>query len=226
MEASSARSDSSRGTGPWLLAIAIAAALMTWPFVAGFRVENDDIAFVRAAYQNGTLGEAIAFAWTDSPSFRPLEVLVGHYADPVALTAWPAILVQGVGLLVFLLGLTSLCRICLPGLRWAYLSAGLFIAISAPTTCSVWQMDTCSQTWVAALGAWSIVACWRAVELARDGRIAWRETIFLVLAFLIGVNIKESFYGWSLGLGLALALAAAVMSRKGWRQGAVRSGCS
>ncbi|MEY2981871.1 MAG: hypothetical protein RL562_2098, partial [Planctomycetota bacterium] len=213
--------DTPRLLRPLPFAALLTLALMAWPLVAGFRVANDDIAFVRAAYQEGTLAEAVSYAWFESPSFRPLEVLVGHFADPVGLTAWPALPIQAAGLLCFLLGLARLCAICLPGLPRAYLPALLFAACTAPTTCSVWQMDTCSQTWIAALGAWSTIACWHAVERAREGRVAWRETAFLALAFLVGVNVKESFYGWSLGLGVMLAVAAALLARGGLRRGAV-----
>ncbi len=50
-----------------------------------------------------------------------------------------------------------------------------------------------------AMLAWGVVA--------RAGRIAWGALATLTLVFALGVNIKETFYGWSAGIGV-VALAA------------------
>lgn len=50
-----------------------------------------------------------------------------------------------------------------------------------------------------AMLAWGVVA--------RAGRIAWGTLATLTLVFALGVNIKETFYGWSAGIGV-VALAA------------------
>ncbi len=201
--------------GPVLAAVVVSLVGMLWPLLAGFRAANDDINFVRAEWARLGTGAALADHWWTSASFRPLEVLVALWSDPTTLESWATIPVQGLGLLVFLLGVDRLARLCLPRSSSASLIAIAFLAISAPTTCSIWQMDTCSQTWSAALGAWATIAAWRAVERARAGCIDWTATITLAAIFAIGVNVKETFYGWSLGLGLALMGAAAIVGREG-----------
>ena len=50
-----------------------------------------------------------------------------------------------------------------------------------------------------AMLAWGVVA--------RAGRIAWGALATLTLVFALGVNIKETFYGWSAGIGV-VAIAA------------------
>ncbi len=214
-EAASADDPRLLARGPLIVAIAVAILGMIWPLVAGFRAANDDLNFVRAEWARLGTGAAIVDHWWTSASFRPLEVLVALWSDPTTLTSWATVPVQGLGLLAFLLAVDRLARLCMPWASTVSVIAILFIALSAPTTCSIWQMDTCSQTWSAALGAWATIAGWRAIERARTGSVDWTATIALAAIFAIGVNVKETFYGWSLGLGLALMGAAAIVGRHG-----------
>jgi hypothetical protein len=68
-------------------------------------------------------------------------------------------------------------------------------------------MDAASQTWSAAFGAWGMLLAWRACAAARLGRNAWSELIWLTVVFAVGVNVKETMYGWSAAIGTAIIIA-------------------
>jgi hypothetical protein len=103
----------------------------------------------------------------------------------------------------------ALARIALPGQPWVAPLALIWIALSPATNCAVWQIDAGSQTWSAALGAWALVLTWRAWQVARAGRVPWLAIAGLTAIFVLGVNLKETVYGWSAGVGLALIGACA-----------------
>ena len=193
-----------------LLVVLIAA----WPTVAGFRAANDDIKWVRTPDHELPVAEAIRLAWNTEASFRPLEVVVGHWCDAEALRCEAAIVVQAAGLLVLMLGVHRLCKTCMPDWPAAGIVAGVFLALSPATTCSTWQMDSCSQTWTAALGAWAIVACLDALSAAQHGRMAWRTLAWLSVLFLLGCSLKETFYGWSAGIGATSIISTAALAAR------------
>ncbi|MBL9140268.1 MAG: hypothetical protein JNK53_00255 [Phycisphaerae bacterium] len=74
-------------------------------------------------------------------------------------------------------------------------------------------MDTCSQTWSAALAVWAGLLAWRGVDAARAGRVDWCNLVALFAVFAVGLNIKEIFYGWSAGIGCALLAVLVCMWR-------------
>lgn len=203
----------------WLVIMTVVLMVSAWPLIAGFRAANDDVKWLRTPDHDLPLLEAVRIAWTTEASFRPLEVLVGHWCDPVGLQCGAAILVQAAGLATFLFGLQRLCEICMPKWPTAGLIAVTFIALSPATTCSVWQMDSCSQTWTAALGAWAILYAWKTIQAAIDGRIAWMPLAILTGIFVLGCSLKETFYGWSAGIGSACVIALALIAKKDWRAG-------
>ena len=189
---------------PWAIALALLAFLCAWPLVGGLMAVNDDIKFVRVPQHADPLARQVSAAWRESPSFRPLELAVAASCDERTLRAPLAVPVQAAGLVVLALAVTALGRIALPGQPWVAPIALVWVALSPATTCAAWQIDAGSQTWSAALGAWALVLAWRAFEASRAGRMPWLAFALLALVFAAGVNIKETFYGWSAGIGLAL----------------------
>ena len=191
----------------WAAAILLLAFVMAWPAIGGMIAVNDDIKFVRVPAHGEPVAKQIADAWRTSPSFRPLELMVAARCDERSLACPIAIVVQMAGLAMLAWGVVALARIVMPGQPWVAPIALIWIAMSPGTTCAAWQIDAGSQTWSAALGTWACVLCWRSFEVARAGRIAWGALATLTLVFALGVNIKETFYGWSAGIGV-VALAA------------------
>jgi hypothetical protein len=59
-----------------------------------------------------------------------------------------------------------------------------------------------------------MLLAWRAFDAARGGRVAWSTLGWLALVFLLGVNVKETFYGWSAAIGTATIVAAALLARR------------
>jgi len=192
----------------------LVALIASWPLMAGLRAANDDVKWVRTPDHELPVMEAIRLAWATEASFRPLEVFVGHWCDPETLKCGVAIAVQAAGLLLLMLGVTRLCRICMPQFPAAGVVASGFLAISPATTCSVWQVDSCSQTWTAALGAWVIIECLQVLDAAHEGRVNWRGNAWLCVLFIVGCSLKETFYGWSAGIGTACAVAVVGMATR------------
>jgi hypothetical protein len=195
-------------------AIALAAMLLgiaMWPILGGFRAANDDVKWVRSADHALGLWGALGNAWREEASFRPLEVAVAHYCDQVTLACLPAIVVQAAGLVALVLVARRAARACMPGHRSAWAVVVTYLAVSPATTCSLWQMDSCSQTWTAVLGTWCALRTWEAIASAKAGRIDARGIALLSAAFVAGCSVKEIFYGWSAGIGGAV-LAATVIA--------------
>ena len=195
-------------------AIALAAMLLgiaIWPILGGFRAANDDVKWVRSADHALGLWGALGKAWREEASYRPLEVAVAHYCDQVTLACLPAIIVQAAGLVALVLVAHRAARTCMPGHRSSWIVVLAYLALSPATTCSLWQMDSCSQTWTAVLGTWCALRTWEAIATAKAGKVDARGIALLSAAFLAGCSIKEIFYGWSAGIGSAV-LAATVIA--------------
>lgn len=197
----------------WLALVGLMwLAVCLWPVVAGFRATNDDLKFVRVAEDHASVPEAVAHAWRTSPGFRPLEIALGRSSDPMTLESWVSVPVQAVGLAVLLWALWPLCRLAVPGWRAAWGVASVVVLMSPATTVSLWQMDTASQTWTAALGAWAVVLAWSAWRRASQPgaeRASVGTAVLLGVVFAVGCSIKETFYGWSFGLGSVIAAMVA-----------------
>ena len=183
-------------------AVVACAFILAWPLFGGMIAINDDIKFIRVPAHSQPITKQIATAWTSSPSFRPLEILVAAGCDERTLACPTVMPVQAIGMALLIAAVFAIARITLPNRPWVAPIALMWISISPSTTFSLWQMDACSQTWSAALGSWAFVLCWRSLLAAKSGRIAWRFLALLTLVMLIGVNIKETFYGWSAGIGI------------------------
>ena len=198
----------------WALAVLIMALEIGWGPLGGLCMANDDLKFVRSPSRELPLMDALADAWRTQPSFRPLEVAMAHLSDPVTLSCPWVVPVQGVGLLALALATVALARQALPGLPALWPVALVLVLLSPATTASVWQMDSCSQTWSAALGAWCAWLAWRWVDSCAKGQRPWRMLAVLSALVLAGLTIKENFYGWALGLSAAVAGAAAMVGRR------------
>lgn len=193
----------------WALALALLAFVLIWPAIGGMMAVNDDIKFVRLPAHRDPLLTQVANAWRQSPSFRPLELLVAATCDERSLRAWLALPVQAIGLGALAWGLVALARIVAPGRAWVAPIAIAWTLLSPGTTCAAWQIDSGSQTWSAALGVWACVLAWRCIAAARKGGVDGRSLLLLCAVFALGVNVKETFYGWSAGIGLACLGATA-----------------
>jgi len=88
--------------------------------------------------------------------------------------------------------------------------AMILVVLSPATTCAVWQMDACSQTWSAALGLWACAHAWNGAERVALGGSPWPSTFRLLGVFALLLMVKETAYGWSLGIGMALLVGALV----------------
>jgi hypothetical protein len=163
---------------------------------------------VRVPAHQEPIARQVVQAWTGSPSFRPLELLVAASCDERTLRAPLAVPLQALGLAGLCAAIVALSRRILPGRAWVAPLAILWIALSPGTSCSAWQIDTVSQTWSAALGLWAIEFAWRAFDATRLGESVLGPCMALAAIFASGVNAKETFYGWSAGIGLCLIATA------------------
>jgi hypothetical protein len=194
----------------WGIAVTLAVAAAAFPSIGGMVATNDDLKFIRAEPIGRGAWAAIAEAWRNSSTFRPLDLLLGSWCDPVTLAVGPAPLVQALGLAVLLLATALLARRAAPWFPSAGPIAAILVLLSPATTSALWQVDAASQTWSASLGVLAMV-------LALD---AWRSPGGMRLAalgciFLAGCTIKESFYGWSAAIGCAVALGLVRCRRDG-----------
>lgn len=196
-------------TAMWVACWALGAAIALWGPIAGLRLTNDDIKWVRGPEREMALPAAIESAWLTQPSFRPLEVAVAHACDPVTLGAGPVALVQAGGLLAFLVASARLLRECFPGVPAAVPLGILWILLSPATGVSAWQMDACSQTWSAACGAWSTLVAWRALRGAPLCGSMVAAACAIAACMAAGLLVKESMLGWAAGLAGALGAAIA-----------------
>lgn len=189
----------------WAAVALVAGFQMCWGGAAGLRLANDDLKFVRLPERELPLAEALDVAWRTQPSFRPLEVVMAHLSDPVSLSCPWVVPVQAAGLVALLLATLALARASLPGHQALWPVALLMVLLSPATTASLWQMDACSQTWSAALGAWSVWLAWRWIDGCACGQSHWRALAALCATMTVGLTVKENFYGWAIGLAAASA---------------------
>lgn len=207
----------------WAIALLTMGFVAAWPLIGGMIAVNDDIKFVRVVAHQQPLSRQIADMWSGSPAFRPLELVVAASCDERTLRAPLAVPLHVAGLAALCVALVHLARRALPTSPWIAPLAILWVALSPGTSCAAWQIDTVSQTWSAALGVWSIEVAWRAFIAACAGRSTWAPCLALACIFVVGVNVKETFYGWSAGVGLGLIGATAWLvvrdRRAAWRLG-------
>jgi hypothetical protein len=202
----------------WTAALALVGFLAAWPFVGEMVAANDDVGFVRDERYNGTLWQGIANSWSKASVFRPIDVMAGKLCDATTLECWGVPVVQIAGLLAVLIGLAMVTRRLFPGNRAALPVLVIWLAMSPATTVSLWQLDSCSQTWSAACGVWMGLLTWLAIDAARAGRALWPRVAGLSVFVVIAVNTKELMYGWAFGIGLVLlgVIAHSAMQRD-WR---------
>ncbi len=194
----------------WFAVAAIVAWLVFAPLFWGLNVANDDLKFVRGNLNVGSLWENIRHGWLHTNSFRPLENLVAAACDARTLSCWPVVPLQFAGLAAIAAGIVALARRTLPEPSLAAPLILLWVLLSPGTMTALWQMDTGSQTWGAALGLWCGVVAWDIVAAARHGRAAAPRLLALLALALVGMNVKETFFGWSAAIagGIVVAIIA------------------
>lgn len=201
----------------WGVAAILFAWLLLFPLVGGLVVANDDLKFLRGELNVGSLAQNIQWSWLHTNSFRPLENIVAAFCNEQTLACWPVVPVQLCGLALVAAGVFALVRRVLPGFAIATPLILIWIFLSPSTMTALWQMDTCSQTWSAALGVWCGILCWDICVAARAGAATWGKLLVLFALAAIGMNIKETFFGWSASIGSALILAIILMWKNNHR---------
>jgi len=193
----------------WVLALALVGFLLAWPLLGGMVAANDDLKFLRGAAFQGNLRQDLREGWSHATVWRPLEILAAQMCDAQSLECRAVMLIHGAGLLALLAGLAELRRRVLPQHPIALPMMIVALALSPATSVSLWQMDTSSQTWSAALGIWMGLTCWRAMLALRERRSILPHLLALTILTLLEVNVKETGYGWCAGVGVAIMLAVA-----------------
>ncbi len=197
----------------WLIAAILFTWLLLFPLIGGLVVANDDLKFLRGELNVGSLADNIRWSWLHTNSFRPLENIVAYFCNEQTLACWPVVPLQLSGLTLIAFGVVALVRRVLPSAPIAAPLILIWIFLSPSTMTALWQMDTCSQTWGAALGLWCGILCWDIFMAARAGASAWTKMLTLFVLAAIGMNIKETFFGWSASIGCGLILAIIL----GWK---------
>ncbi len=198
----------------WAIAALLFAFLTLYPIYGGIVVTNDDLKFVRGEDAVGSLFDIVRSAWLHSKSFRPLELIVASMCNAVTLECWVVVPIQLLGLLTVSAGIVSMSKRILPHSPIAAPLILIWVFLSPSTMSSLWQMDTCSQTWSAALGLWCAILTWDVFIAAQRGGNIWKEMLVLLVIAALGMNIKETFYGWICGIALAWGIAFVVCWRK------------
>lgn len=201
-----------RGLGAallWVFAAALLGWVVAWPWLAGMVAMNDDLKFVRVAVPGSTVGERIAEAWRADPTFRPLEIAAGASCDPWSLGPGYTPALQAFGVLAASAAVVALARRVVPVSSAAPPLALCLFALSPATSVSAWQVDTVSQTWTAAIGAWCVLLAHDAVARGQGRRPAVLPSLALAGLLSLGCAVKETGLGWSAGIALALVAAGA-----------------
>ncbi len=201
----------------WITASLLFVFITISPIFGGIIVTNDDLKFVRGEDAVGSLSEIIRSAWLHSKSFRPMELIVASMCDATTLQCWIVVPIQLLGLLTVAAGIVSMAKRIMPKWPIAAPLILIWVFLSPSTMSSVWQMDTCSQTWSAALGLWCAILTWDVFVSVQRGATIWKEMAVLFVIAALGMNIKETFYGWICGIALGWAIASAVSLRSDLR---------
>ena len=201
----------------WITASLLFVFITLYPIFGGIIVTNDDLKFVRGEDAVGSLFGIVRSAWLHSKSFRPLELIVASMCDATTLQCWIVVPIQLLGLLTVAAGIVAMCKRVLPHSPIAAPLIVIWVFLSPSTMSSLWQMDTCSQTWSAALGLWCAILTWDVFIAVQRGEKIWKEMLVLFVIAALGMNIKETFYGWICGITLGWTIASVVCWRKDFR---------
>lgn len=209
----------------WIIAALLFAFLTIYPIFGGILITNDDLKFVRGEDAVGSLSDILRSAWLNSKIFRPLELIVASFCNATTLECWVVVPVQFLGLLAIAAGIVSMCKRLLPRSPIAAPLILIWVFVSPSTMSSLWQMDSCSQTWGAAIGFWCAILAWDVFVAAQCGSSIWKKMSILFVLAVLGMNIKETFYGWSCGIAIGWFIASFFCWRVNVRR-ALRSGLS
>ncbi len=201
----------------WAIAALLFAFLVIYPIFGGIVATNDDLKFIRGEDATKPLYENFRLAWLYATSFRPLELIVASFCDPVTLECWIVVPIQLLGVMTVVAGIVAMCKRVLPHSPIAAPLIVIWVLLSPSTMSSLWQMDTCSQTWSSALGLWCAILTWDAFVAVQRGEKIWKEMLVLFALAVLGMNIKETFYGWIGGIAIGWTIASVVCWRKDFR---------
>lgn len=188
------KSLASRLTGvAWVLL----AGITVFPYLAGVVAMNDEVSLVyhfngATSLSNEDIGR---WVWTYK-FFRPLDQFLAPYlVDGPSRSARVAMLLHLPGLIGLIAVVSYWTRRLIPREPIAVPIVILVLAFSTATSLSLWQLDTSTQTWSAAVGIWFCGLTWLATRALRDGREGPRAWL-LVGVGALGLLTKETFLGW------------------------------
>jgi len=196
--------------GSWVLL----AGICLFPYLAGVVAMNDEVALVY--HLNGATslsGEDIGrWVWTYK-FFRPLDQLLAPYlVDALSRDARIAMLLHLPGLLGLIVVASYWTLRLIPGEPLVVPAMLIALAMSTGTSLSLWQLDTSTQTWSAAVGIWQLGLVWLVAQERMSG--APGPSLWLLAAVgLLGVLTKETFIGWA-AVSVLLLLLCWLRSRK------------
>jgi hypothetical protein len=196
-------------------------ALLLFPIVAGMTAVCDDWKYVVDVLRGMTLPQLLV-SRLRGDFFRPVDILAATWIDPRTIDGRRVVVLQAVGLLILLFGIRSGLsklekHVPLPAnggvLFWL---TALWLLFQSGTSVSLWQVDTASQVWAAAIAVWFGVALWGWVERVQRDESRTRAVAAVLSLLIAGLLAKEVFLGWCASgvlLLLGLALRAQILRR-------------
>jgi hypothetical protein len=177
-----------------VMAMVVFALLVMIPLVGRATVCVDDFAWVKLAHATPSLWQSLGQAWTSYLFFRPLDIVVNWFIDPVDLGSAAMLPFQATGLLLLLAAVWRLTRVIAPHGLLAPLAASIWLMLHTATQTSFWAAGATSQTWCAAIGMWLICQV-----LLMDGErgLTARDVAQSLALSTAGVVSKELFVGWA-----------------------------
>ena len=199
--------------------------LLLFPLLGGITPIRDDWNFCLDLVGGASL-PVVLVRQLKGDFFRPIDIVAGALVDPRTLDGRVSFLVLALGFLLFLFVVRAAIgrlvrRAPLPvnatALFWLVV---LWIVIQSAAAVSLWQLDTGSQVWSAAVGVAFGLALWSWVERAGRGEPVTARAAGLLALQVLGLLTKEFFLGWSASFALALLVLAFRARRKGNRRSA------
>ena len=178
--------------------------LTIWPLVAGASVTNEEAVWFYSAQTSDGLWDAIRTNWHHR-IFRIPDLMGGFLSDAETLGTSGIMWLQIPGFLVLLAAVWVAARRLAPNEAAVFPLAAIWLMLHTSTPLSIWTLANVSNTWSAAVGAWVGLVLWTAIERLQQGRSIWWQASQLAVLCVVGVNVKENFYGWPAAAVLVLA---------------------
>jgi len=196
--------------GAWVVAIVGIMVLVIWPLYAGMVACTDDISMLQSAIGRRGIATMVADAWR-APFFRPLYELSASMVDQRTRDARAVLALQFSGMAAVLAGLVVGLRRVTPCWREAAPFGLAWWFLHSPTSVSLWQADTASQTWSAAAGVWLLIATDNALQERQKS--SFRHVVILLAVLLFGLATKETFLGWCVSAAILVFVRRAPLRR-------------